>query len=383
MSDPSRAVRALVLGAGRVGRTIVFDLAAEPNWTVGVADLAATGRDDLPSDVERFDCDLSDPAVIREVADGFDLIVGALPSALGYEALRAVLESGRHYVDISFFEEDPFSLHELAQEKGAVAVVDCGLAPGSDNLLAGYATTQMDPVENFLCAVGGLPVARSWPWEYKAPFAPQDVINEYKRPARIVIDGKTVVRPALSECELMEFSGVGTLEAFNTDGLRTLVDTLSIPTMREMTLRYPGHAEKMRALRESGFFSEEPIRVGDVEVRPLDLTSRLLFDQWAFAEGEGDVTVMRVVIEGSVDGRSERWTYELRDLYDPKSGFSSMARTTGFSCTAIARMVADGTFARQGVSAAEHVGQAPGCYERFMAELASRNVSITRTVEAI
>lgn len=395
-------MRALILGAGRVGRAVARDLAAEPSWRVTVADVSSKALEAIagaarlgsasenasgPAAIETVDADLADPAQITRLATDHDLVVGALPSFLGFAALRAVLEAERPYVDISFFEQDPFELDGLARERGVTAVVDCGIAPGCDHLIAGRHAAEMDTLERFRSYVGGLPAERSWPWEYKAPFAPYDVLAEYTRPARFVAGGEPVVRPALSEPELLEFPGIGSLEAFNTDGLRTLLTTLPIPDMQEKTLRYPGHAEKMRALREAGFFSPEPVEVDGVEVAPLALTSKLLFHQWRLDEGEEDLTVMRVLVEGRTGGgtesRRERHTYELVDRADPATGLSSMARTTGFTCAAIARLVADGLYDRPGVSAPEHVGGHPGCFERVMAELADRGVRFRTEVETL
>ena len=389
-------MRALVLGAGRIGRAVARDLAAEPSWWVTVADVSRTALDAVATaaplqpvraPLQTVEADLADQGEIRRLAADHELVVGALPSFLGFAALRAVVEAERPYVDISFFEEDPFELDGPARERGVTAVVDCGIAPGCDHLIAGRHAAAMDEVERFRCYVGGLPAERSWPWEYKAPFAPYDVLAEYTRPARFVAGGERVVRPALSEPELLEFPGLGTLEAFNTDGLRTLLTTLPIPDMQEKTLRYPGHAERMRALREAGFFSPEPVEVDGVEVSPLALTSKLLFDEWRLADGEEDLTVMRVVVEGRTDGptesRRERHTYELVDRADPATGLSSMARTTGFTCAAVARLVADGTYDRPGVSAPEHVGGDSGCFERVMADLAARGVRFRTGVETL
>jgi lysine 6-dehydrogenase len=409
-------MRALILGAGRIGRALAVDLAAEPSWRVTVADLSRAALDAVAAPrgtagpsrfvssgtappetspatavVETVEADLSDPGEVTRLAADHDLVVGALPSFLGFTALRAVLEAGRSCVDISFFEEDPFELDGLARERGVTAVVDCGIAPGCDHLIAGRHASEMDEVERFRCYVGGLPAERSWPWEYKAPFAPYDVLAEYTRPARYIAGGEPVVRPALSEPELLDFPGLGTLEAFNTDGLRTLLTTLPIPDMQEKTLRYPGHAEKMRALREAGFFSPEPVDVDGTAVSPLALTSKLLFHQWRLEEGEKDLTVMRVEVDGRTrsaagggDGaRRERHVYDLLDRADPATGLSSMARTTGFTCAAVARLVADGTWDRPGVSAPEHVGGHRGCFERVMGELADRGVRFRTQVTAL
>jgi saccharopine dehydrogenase-like NADP-dependent oxidoreductase len=222
-------------------------------------------------------------------------------------------------------------------------------------------------------------VVRSWPWEYKAGFSPADVLEEYTRPARYVAGGRVVTMPALSEPELVELPGVGTLEAFNTDGLRTLLSTVKAPFMQEKTLRYPGHIEKIRVLRESGFFATEPIEAGSVKVRPLDLTSRLLFPLWHLADGEEDLTVMRVSVEGKQGTRRLRRTFDLLDRYDPATRTTSMARTTGYTCTAGVRLLAQGLYRRGGISPPEFLGREPSCYEFVIADLAKRGVVFRET----
>ena len=187
-------------------------------------------------------------------------------------------------VDISFMPEDFLKLDDLARKHDVTAIVDCGVAPGMGNLILGHHDREME-VDSFRCYVGGLPQIRKWPYEYRAVFSPTDVIEEYTRPARFVQNGSQVVRPALSDIELRDFPGVGTLEAFNTDGLRTLMRTLNAPSMKEKTLRYPGHANLMRIFRESGFFGETPIEVDGQQVIPLSVSSRLLFRQWRLAPG--------------------------------------------------------------------------------------------------
>ena len=125
--------------------------------------------------------------------------------------------------------------------------------------------------------------------------------------------GREIVREALSEIELLDFPGVGTLEAFNSDGLRTVLRVEGIPDMKEKTMRYPGHAERMRMLRETGFFGEDEIQVGGAKIRPIDLTAKLLFPMWQLPEGEGDQTVMRIAVEGILDGRRVRRTWDMLD----------------------------------------------------------------------
>lgn len=181
--------------------------------------------------------------------------------------------------------------------------------------------------------------------------------------------------PALSEPELMDFPGVGTLEAFNTDGLRSLITTVDAPFKKEKTLRYPGHIEKMRMLREAGFFGLEPIDVGGVKVAPMDLTTRLLFPMWMMEEGDEDFTIMRVIVDGTKDGKAEHHVYDLLDRYDPVTRTTSMARTTGYSCTATVRLVAAGLYTRKGIAPPEFVGQVAGCWDFIRKDLARHNVN--------
>jgi len=371
--------RILVLGSGRVGSIIASDLAKSPDFEVAVADASAASLDRARAraELETIEADLT-PGKIRELAARRDLVVGALPGSMGFAALSAVVDLGLDVVDISFMPENPLDLDARARETGACALVDFGVAPGMSNIFVGVAQNLLDRVDSVSIYVGGLPREGVWPYFYKAPFSPSDVIEEYTRPARLVQEGRVVTRPALSEPELLEFPGVGTLEAFNTDGLRTLLDTVKAPNMVEKTLRYPGHAELMRVLGESGFFGTEPLDVGSVAVRPLDLTSRLLFPLWNYAEGEEDFTVMRVTVEGVRESSRVRMEVDLLDRYDPATCTLSMARTTGFPAGAAARLLAGGAFLGPGVHPPETLGRFPETVDRILEELGMRGVLFRR-----
>jgi len=378
-------MKIIVLGAGLVGGPMAVDLAKEPRFELSVADrdpkaLAGLGRDQKIKTIVK---DLSDPDEVKSLVKDYDLVLSAVPGSLGYQTLRAAVEAGKNVVDIAFFPEDAFLLDDLAKEKGVTAVVDCGVAPGMSNILTGYVDHLLDETRSVLIYVGGLPEVREWPYEYKAVFSPSDVIEEYVRPARIVENGQVVVRPALSDPELLSFPGVGTLEAFNTDGLRTLVRTIKAPFMKEKTMRYPGHIEKMLMLRETGFFGRDEIQVGGVKVRPLDVTSKLLFPKWKLAEGERDITIMRVVIEGLKDGESWRYSYDLLDRYDPATRTHSMARTTGYTATVVVRMLARGMFGRKGLIVPEFIGNSRDCVDFILKGLKERGVVYHETVEKL
>ncbi len=386
--------KAIVLGAGMVGSVMAWDLSRDHGFDVTIADVRVENLTKASARcggrVKTVLADLADTQTVKALVEPFDIVCGALASRIGLQTLRAVIEAGKNYCDISFFAEDAMQLDALARQHGVTAVVDCGVAPGMSNMAAGYAVEYFERCDSIAIYVGGLPRERRWPFEYKAGFSPADVLEEYVRPSRIVDRGQVVVREALSEPELLNFAGVGTLEAFNTDGLRSLATTLGgrVPTMIEKTMRYPGHIELMRVLRHIGLFSQVPIEVpgadgGRVKIRPLDVISTLMFPKWTYEEGEEDMTVMRIIAEGSRAGKRERVTWDLMDLYDKATGATSMSRTTAFPCTIMAREVASGRFKKPGVVPPEFIGMVPGMLERVLGELGARGVRYTRRVEEI
>jgi len=365
--------RITLLGAGLVGKAIAADLCSDFDVTAVDADAAALERLRARYPIKTLAADLTDAGAVRRVVRDADLVIGAVPGFLGFRTLETVIDAGKNVVDISFFAEDALLLDELAKRRGVTAVVDCGVAPGMGNMILGYWVERLR-VASFACMVGGLPFVRTKPFEYKAPFSPADVLEEYTRPARHVENGCVVVKPALSDPELVEFEKVGTLEAFNTDGLRTLLKTVCVPNMKEKTLRYPGHIGLIRTLRDAGFFQKTPLDVSGQRVAPFDVTARLLFDSWKLREGEEEFTVGRITIAGEENGRARRITYNLFDVYDRATGITSMARTTAYACTAVARLVLENRFVRNGVSPPEYVGRQEGCLAAVLEYLRQRNV---------
>jgi len=374
--------RAVVLGCGMVGATIAADL-KRSGLRVTVADRRPEALARVAADhgVETAAADLGDPAIVRRIAADHDVVVGALPSFLGLAAMRAVIEAEKPLCDISFLAEDPAAeLGPLAEARGVTVVYDAGVSPGMSNVLIGWATAGMDACDRIEILVGGLPELRRWPFQHKVAFSPGDLVEEYVRPARLVEHGEVVVREALSEPELLDFPGVGTLEAFNTDGLRSLLRThAGVPSMREKTLRWPGHVELMRVLRATGLFSAEAIDVAGQRVRPIDVTAALLFPKITFAEGEVDLTVLRVTVEGRKDGAALSYAWDLLDRRDPATGTRSMSRTTGFTASILAQMMVEGRFARPGVHPPEVVGREAGLAEAMLAEQEKRGVRYRMT----
>lgn len=365
-----------VFGAGLVGHAIVQDLAKDKDVLIKVYDIDKVKLTQF-KDIVNVKAECKDIAVLSsfdEILEDADLAISAVPGFMGFETLLKIIKTGTNVVDIAFFPEDPFQLDELAKEQDVTAVIDCGVAPGLCNILLGYQYAHLDDISRYECFVGGLPKVRKMPFQYKAGFSPIDVLEEYTRPARFIEFDKEITKPALSDVEHLDVPGVGTLEAFNTDGLRTLLKTIRVPFMKEKTLRYPGHAFIMKMLRDNGFLDINEIDVKGTRIKPIEMTSQLLFKNWKFDEGEEDVTFMRVIIDGEKENTHYSYMYDLLDSYDKETATTSMARTTGYTCTAVARLLLSGMFDRKGICPPEYIGQSEKCYESVLKQLSQRKI---------
>ncbi len=369
--------KVIILGSGMIGSTIAVDLAEDYQVTVADKD---SQRFKLFKNkkIKTVTADLSSDSEIKKTIRDFDLVIGALPGFMGFKTLRSIIEAGKNVVDISFFPEDPLLLDNLAKEKGVTAVVDCGVSPGLSNIILGYHYRKMK-VKNYKCIVGGLPFEKEWPFQYKAFFSPIDVIEEYKRPARIVVDGKVVEKEAMSDSEIIDYKEVGNLEAFNTDGLRSLLNTVQIPNMVEKTLRYPAHIDLMKIFRAVGFFDEKEIETGGKFIKPVDVTAKLVFPFWSPKPNEKDFTILQIFIEGESDNNKSAHQYYIYDIYDSDTGMSSMARTTGFTCTAAARLFLEGKYSVKGICPPEFIGFEPDCFDYIISYLGKKKIQIIHT----
>lgn len=364
-----------VIGAGMVGSAMALDLAQQHEVTLldknNNALKAVAAKN---TRINTCELDVSSTRQLKANIANADLVICAVPGFLGYHTLQKIIEAGKDVVDISFFPENALDLDEAAKKKGVTAIVDCGVAPGLGNFILGSLDKNMQ-VSSFECLVGGLPKVRKWPFAYKAPFSPIDVIEEYTRPARYKENGQIITKPALSDVEHVYFEQTGTLESFNSDGLRSLLFTMEhIPNMKEKTLRYPGHIDYILALKESGFFSEDKLRINEASITPLDATCAILFKDWKLAPDEEELTIMRIKVAGTRNGQPVEITYTLYDEFDKASRVSSMARTTGYTATAAAHMVLSGQFNEKGIFPPELVGAREGCLDGILDYLKARNI---------
>ena len=380
-------MKVIILGAGLVGGPMAIDLNKDEKFKVTVVDYSESALKSLKAkcpEVAVIQKDLSNPEDVTALVSDYDLVINAVPGFMGFETAKAIIKAGKNSTCIAFYEEDPFELDQLAKDNDVTMIMDCGVCPGMNNALIMEAAQKLDEVENVITYVGGLPEIREWPSEYKAVFSPIDVIEEYVRPARYLENGFEVVRPALSDPEYIFFPEIGTLEAFNTDGLRTLAKTIAAPNMKEKTLRYPGHIEKMMVLRELGFFSKEKsININGQKTSPLDVTAQVLFPNWKLKPGESDITVFQCIIEGSKNGQKLRYTIDMFDKYCPETDVISMARTTGYTATLALRMIADNLYTHKGISPPEYMGKIPECMAFMRKGLEERGIVYHETVREI
>lgn len=357
-----------------VGKAMAIDLSEKYRVTSADKDNSALESLSGKPEIKTLLLDVTNKTALASAVRDSDLVISAVPGFLGFETVKEIIGLKKDLVDISFIPEDVMFLDSMARKNNVTAVTDCGVAPGMPNYITGFhnQTMKIDEMEYM---VGGLPKIRSLPFEYKAPFSPCDVIEEYTRPARLVQNGRIIIKPALSDPEYVNFEKIGTLEAFNTDGLRSLIHTMKhIPFMKEKTLRYPGHVDIIKTLIDAGFFSRKPVNLNGVEVTPFDLSSKVLINAWRYEQDEPEFTVMRVILRGTKKGEKKEIIYDLYDESDPVKKISSMARTTGFTATATAEMILNGLFTEKGLFPPELVGCHPGNFEFIMDYLKGRDI---------
>lgn len=343
-----------ILGGGAQGRVIAADLAASlPDARIVVADLT---RPALPPrhNLKWLELDLSSRDAIARLLHEHDLGVCALPSRFGYAALEAAIEAKRDMVDVSFAAEDPLALDGAARAAGVTLVPDAGLAPGISNLVIGHAVATRGTPRELMIYVGGVSQDPSAPFGYVVTWSVDDLLEEYTRPARIMRDGKIVTVPVFSGMETVELPGAGAMEAFYSDGLRSLLYTLpGVPEMGEKTLRWPGHAQAVQPLVASGAFVHTLREV-------------------CTASPARDLVALRVRMEFE-DGSQ---TWDMVDRYDETTGRTAMSRTTALTTSVVAQLAAAGGAGAPGVRPLEKVANDEKAFRFVRDGLAQRGVRL-------
>lgn len=377
-------MKALILGCGNIGSVAAKDLAESIiSLEVVVADKDKKRAKEVAQKIARsnvswIQLDAADYNGLVKAVEGFDLVLGFLPGKLGYRQVQACIEAGTDLVDVSYMAENPLTLNDNAMKADVTVVPDCGLAPGISNILVGHVAAKFDKVDKVKIMVGGLPEKALPPLGYTITWSPESLVDEYTRKAVIVTRGKKVEVEALTGLEEIEFPNVGKLEAFYTDGLRTLLHTVkNAREMCEKTLRYPGHAERIGLLKALGFFDEKPITVENVKVSPRKLTTKLL-GQKLWKPKIKDIVMLKVEVSGVKNGNHARYAYYLLDHFDKKEGVTAMARTTGYTASIVAQLMLKKIVKQKGVVPPEKLGVDGGFFQLFMSELEKRNIGIVQ-----
>jgi saccharopine dehydrogenase-like NADP-dependent oxidoreductase len=372
------------LGSGNIGSVAAEDLAKSiSSIQVVVADKNETRAKDVAeriggSNVSWIQLDATNHSKLANALKDFNLVMGFLPGKLGYSLTKACIDAGKDLVDVSYMPENPLTLTDNAIKANVTIVPDCGLAPGISNILVGHAAAKLDKVQAIHIMVGGLPEKPVPPLDYVITWSPENLIDEYMRKARIVKEGKIIEVEALSGLEEVEFPEFGKLEAFYTDGLRTLPQTITDAyDMWEKTLRYLGHAEKIKLLKTLGFFEEKQIDFDGASVSPRKLTVKL-FEQKLRKPEVKDVVALKVEVSGVKNGRQTRYVYHLLDYYDEKRGITAMARTTAYSASIIAQLMLKKVLKEKGVVPTENIGKNDALFKLFLDELKKREIRIAK-----
>ncbi len=382
-------MRMLVLGAGLQGSACAYDLLQNPAITeVRLADQRV---DRLPPFLQPYigkgrlttiQLDVKDTKAVAAAMAGVQSVMSALPYYLNFPMTEAAIAAGAHFCDLGGNTEivqQQQRLKASAEAKGVTVIPDCGLAPGMVNILAQLGIDRCDTVDAVRIFVGGLPQHPEGPLNYQIVYSIEGVLDYYTTLSWIIRDGKQLQMKALSEIEPIHFDApVGELEAFHTaGGLSTMAFRYQgkIPNMEYKTLRYPGHAKIMEAIRELGLLELEPVQVKGTTVVPREVAIAQMQPRLT-KPNSPDLVALRVVVTGTTGGKPITHTFELVDRYDAAHGISAMMRTTGYSLSITGQLQAEGAVTPAGVHTPDEC--MPG--ERYIVELAKRGIAITQTV---
>jgi lysine 6-dehydrogenase len=380
-------MRMLVLGAGLQGSACAFDLLQNP--AVERVVLGDVRLDRLPpfladindARLELTTVDARDTDSLRAAMTGVDAVMNALPYYFNPDVTKLALEAGIHYCDLggnTAIVFDQLKLDGAAKAKSISIIPDCGLAPGMVNILAEAGIKQLDEVESVKMFVGGLPQNPEPPLNYQIVYSLEGVLDYYTTPSWVVADGQPKQVDALSELETVRFpEPVGGLEAFHTaGGLSTMASKYEgrINTMVYKTLRYPGHADTMRAIRDLGLLDLEPLDVKGQSVVPRDVFIAAAEPKLRKDRGR-DLVALRVEIAGTKAGAAKTITYDLLDYFDDQKQVSAMERTTGYSLSITGQLQAERRVNGSGVMTPDDAVPA----ETYIEELGRRGIRIVRS----
>ncbi len=379
-------MKIIVLGCGNIGSVSARDLAR----SLSSAEITLADKDEQRAkalaakinskNVFSIKADASNQTKLVATLEKFDLTLGALPGNSGYSVCKACINAGTDLVDVSYMPEDIMTLQKATSKAGITIIPDCGMSPGLSNILIGHAASQLDKVETVQLLNAGLPEKPIPPMEYIITWSVHDLIDMYSRKVHIIKENRTIQVEPMTGLEEVDFPGVGKLEAFYTHGLRTLLHTMKgVKEMWEKTLRYPGHIEKITLLKDLGFFDEKAIEVGEISVSPRNVTAELLQKKLK-RKDVADIVVMKVDVSGQKDGKKVTYTYHLADRYDSEQHITAMARTTAYTASIVAQLLASSNIKEKGIIPPERLGSNRQAYESFMKMMRERKIMIKENI---
>ena len=354
------------IGCGMIGKVMALDISKRHDLHLSDLDESALQEvKNLDPTIKTKCFDVNNIDMLKSFLKPADIVLLAVPGHMGYKLLKKIIGLKKSIVDISFSPENILSLDKKAKDNNVTVIFDAGLAPGIPNFFLG-AIDAKENVKSFKYFVGGLPKHPKPPYNYKAPFSPIDVVEEYTRPARIMKNGKVITMPALTDIEEKFYQNIGMLEGFNTDGLRSILFTMKhIPNMVEKTLRYSGHAELISNELESR------------KIIPDDKNNlQRLFKIWKLLPNELEFTILDVIIETE----KKIHNYFLFDETNLKENTSSMARTTGYTASATIDILDQNIFIEKGVFPPELVGSKSKVVDYLLNHLKTRGIILKKIV---
>lgn len=370
-------MRVLVLGGGAVGQAIAFALKDE--FDITIADLNEKALNSIKERMNvstmKFDVNNDD---LGQLMKKYDLISGALPGKFGIKVIREAAKTGVNLVDNSFMEADFYGLEKDVEKAGITVVPDCGIAPGLSNMIVGNVYSRNGKLEDVDIKVGGLPETNIPPLGYKIVFSPVDTLDEYTRKVTIIRNGKEEKVEPGEGLEYFFSPGLGSLEAFYTDGLRSLVRNVNAKNMGEKTVRYRGHFEKIKLLRDLGLLDDEIIKVSNFSITPKEVLAELFRKKLSFPDVK-DILYMEINV--TLENKKGVETYRIVDRYDERSGLTAMARTTGFTNAAVSRLLLKGKIKQKGIVAPEILGMNDSLFREIEDFLSIMNINIEHKLQ--
>jgi saccharopine dehydrogenase-like NADP-dependent oxidoreductase len=363
--------RVAVIGAGGVGSVAASVIRGEGHEVI----LVDKAKDSLARTAERLRmpyavADALSPDEVKKAVGTVDLIVTALPGSIAYRALKGLINLGANIVDVSFFPEDPEELGQLASKAGILLLMDAGVAPGLSNMLIGIGDRKLGGLKGAKIYVGGISERPDPPLGLVPSWSISDLVDEYRRPARTIVDGKVVaIDPLSGPMGTIYVPGVGELEYFPTDGLRTLLKSYSnVSFLAEYTLRWPGHVAFIKGLKKLGLLEHKPIHVGNYEVMADEVLASLI---WSMRVNFRDIVVLVVDVYGK-SGGGIRFTQVTR----AEDGVTAMAKVTGSFLGFAAIAVLEGKVRGAGLVYPESLGLSEDASGDIMTRLAINGMPV-------